>query len=156
MTQRREEGATLVEAAAVFSLLILLVMGIVDFGRFVAASSAVNTASRESARYGSAVGLSPNSIPRFTDCAEIRAAGEAFDVGVTISPADIVVEYDSGPGTGVFETCPIAGPAPVGIADGDRIVVTVTRPFTFVSPLIDRFFGPVTVTSVDRRTIQSP
>ena len=154
----REAGATLVETAAVFTLLFLLVMGIIDFGRYVAQTSAITTASRESARYGSAVGQSPNAVPRFVDCAEIRAVVERLDLTLDIVSADIAVSYDSGPGTSVFTTCPVGGPNPDPslIDDGDRIVVTVTKPFTFVSPLIDEFFGPVTITSTDRRTIQSP
>ncbi len=155
---RDDQGATLVEFAAVVGLLALLVFGIADMSRLVAANSAVATASRESARYGSSVGLSDDGVSRFVDCSEIRAAGTGFDLAVDLEVTHFTIEYDHGPGTGVFLTCPVGGPDPDPglISDGDRVVVTVTREFEFVTPLIGRFFGAETVSSVDRRTIQSP
>ena len=155
---RRQEGTTLVETAIVLSLALLLMFAIVDFGRYVATTSSVKTAAREATRYGSSVGDSVNSIPRFTDCDERAAAGSGFDVATEITGVDFAIQYDHGPGTAVFATCPVGGPTPdpALIADGDRIEVTVTRNFTFISPLVGSFFGNVTVTSVDRRTIQQP
>ena len=155
---RGDDGATLVEMTFVLTLLFVLLMGVIDFGRYVGARSAVNTASREAARYGSSVGTSINGVPRYTDCAEIRNAGVGLDLAMELDPIHFAVEYDGGPATAVFQTCPDGGPnpSPATIADGDRIVVTVTRDFNMVTPFIDVFFGPITLTSVDRRSIQNP
>ena len=153
-----DTGATLVETTIVLTLLFILLMGVIDFGRYAGARSAVNTASREAARYGSSVGTSVNGVPRYTDCAEIRNAGVGLDLAVELDPVHFTVEYDNGPSTGVFQTCPDGGPNPnpATITDGDRIVVTVARDFDMVTPFIDDFFGAITITSVDRRSIQNP
>ncbi len=158
LSNEREAGVSMVEAAIVFGLALILVMGVIDFARVAAANSAVNSASREAARYGSATGLSGGGIPRYTDCAEIRATAARLDLVIEIDPADIAVSYDHGPGTAVFLTCPVGGPnpAPAAIASGDRIIVEVTIPFNFVSPEISVMLGPYVVESIDRRTIAKP
>jgi hypothetical protein len=156
---RGDRGATLVEAAIALPLLLLLIFGVVDFGRFMAANSAVNTATREAARFASAVGDTANGIPHYVDCDEIRAAGTGFDLAIDLEPSHFAVEYDGGPGTALLGfTCPAGGPSPdpSNLSDGDRVIVTVTRDFEFVTPFIDPFFGSVTLESVDRRTLQAP
>jgi hypothetical protein len=147
-----------VETAIVLPLLFLLLFGIVDFGRLVAANSAVNTASRESTRFGSSVGLSVNSVPRYVDCDEIIDAGLRLSSMASLQPGSFTVEYDHGPGTAVFLSCPAGGPTPdpAQISDGDRIIVTTSEQFNFITPMIGQFFGTVTAESVDRRTIYSP
>lgn len=155
---RGERGATLVESAIVIGLFIIVMMAVVDFSRVVSANSAVNTASREAARYGSSSGNSINGIPRYVDCDEIRAAATNFDLVVDIQPADIAVSYDHGPGTAVFDTCPVGGPGPAAgsISNGDRIIVEIDKAFGFVSPSIEVFFAPYSLEAVDRRTIAKP
>lgn len=153
-----ERGATLVESAIVLALFIFIVMGIIDFSRVVASNSALNTASREASRYGASTGNSINSIPRYTDCDEIRAAATSFDLVVEIEPADITVSYDHGPGSAVFATCPVGGPNPsaASITNGDRIIVQIDKSFGFVSPAVGQFFAPYSLQAIDRRTIAVP
>ena len=124
----------------------------------MAATNALNSATREAARYGSSVGDSVNLVPRFTDCDEIRAAAVRFDGSLT--PADITVTFDSGPGTPQKAVCPVGGPSlnPALIDAGDRIGVTAQRSFQFTVPLIGGLIeagagGPITIQSTDRRTI---
>ena len=150
-------GATVVEFAIVVPLLLVLVFGIIDFARYFSVASSVNTASRESARYGSSVGDSPNAVPRFTDCDEIIAAGVGFGVVTDITAANYSITYDRGPATAVFQTCPAGGPNPDAAAflPSDRIIVTVSREFQFITPFLGSVFGPVTVTSTDRRSFLS-
>ena len=150
-------GAALVEFALVVPLLLILIFGIIDFGRYFSVASSVNTASRESARYGSSVGDSANAVPRFTDCDEIIAAGTGFGVVTDLDATSYAISYDNGPGTAVFETCPVGGPPPdpAAFSPSDRIIVTVTREFQFVTPFLGSFFGPITVSSTDRRSLLS-
>ena len=152
----RAEGAALSEFAVIAPLLLLLVFGIIDFGRFVATNSTVTAASRESARYGLSTGPSVNAIPRYTDCDEITAAGVDSAVMVTLDPARFTIDYDHGPGTVIFTTCPGGGPNPdpTAFTAGDRVIVTVSHEFTFISPFIG-LFGPFTIESTDRRTLLS-
>ena len=151
---RDERGATLVEFALIMPLLFMLLFGIVEFGRFVATAAAVNTASREAARFGSAAGLSTNGIPRYTDCDEIRNAGQRLAIVVNLAVSDIAISYDEGPSTGQTTTCPPGMPPNAGdFNSGDRIVVTVTTQFQSSIPIIGNFIGTVNLSSTDRRTI---
>ena len=149
-----ERGATLVEFALIMPLLLLLIFGIAEFGRFIAVATEVETASRDAARYGSAVGPSVNGIPRYTDCDEIRNAARQLAILVTLADTDIDISYDEGPGTAVIATCPAGTPpASEDFDSGDRIAVTVTATFQTQIPIIGDLLGPVTLTSTDRRTI---
>ena len=145
-----DDGATIVEFAVVFPLLLLLLFGIIEFGRFVAVSTAVETASREAARFASAVGA---PTPQYTDCPAIRSAGQSLAIITDIDQIDIV--YDSGPGTALLPVDCQGGTLPsVGaVASGDRVVVTATKRFDSIVPIIGDFIGTVTITSTDSRTI---
>lgn len=63
---RPDEGAALVEMALVLPLLLLF--GVVEFGRFLTTQHGESTAAREAARYGVAVGLSPDGHPQYSNC----------------------------------------------------------------------------------------
>lgn len=152
-----EQGATLVEFALVIPILLLILFGIAEVGRFLAVKEAVNTASREAARYGSVTGLSPTAVPpvpRYADCDGIREAARELAIIVDIVDADIAVNYDDGTTGNIIETCPIGMQAnPNNIGFGDRIEVTVTTSFTSGIPFIGPFLGTINVTSTDRRSI---
>ena len=81
MRSRRtgDRGASLVEFALILPILVLLILGIIDFGRFVATNSTVNNATREATRYGSSVGLSGSGVPRYADCDGIIKGDRAPD-----------------------------------------------------------------------------
>jgi Flp pilus assembly protein TadG len=143
-----------VEFAIVAVLLMLLVLGALEFGRLMWAYGTVETASREAARYGTAVGDSGGGVPRYADCDEIRNAGRRLS-GITLADSDFDVSYDHGPGGGSAGDCPAGSTAdPDTITSGDRIIVTVTTSFdSFLLPFVD-LSRPIT--STDRRTIIKP
>ncbi|GAI52994.1 unnamed protein product, partial [marine sediment metagenome] len=70
---RKKSAQGLVEFALVLPLLLLLILGIIEAGRLLFIYSAVNTASREAARYGSAAGDVGGYVAHYEDCAGIRA-----------------------------------------------------------------------------------
>jgi len=146
---RIDEGATLVEFALVLPLLLLLLFGVFEFGRYVAVSTAVETASREAARFGSAVG---GTTPQYADCAGIKSAGQSLAIVTDLD--SIVVEYDEGPGTAVKADCEGGtAPTPATVASGDRIVVTVTEVFESSIPIIGDLIGSMNLSATDARTI---
>lgn len=107
--------------------------------------TAVASASRDAARYGSVVGGTP---PQYVNCSGIRAAAKGVAPIVPLTDANITVAYERA-GTPTV-TCPVGAVADVGdIEVGDRIVVTVTTRFEPVVPLFPAF----DLTSTDRRTI---
>lgn len=154
----------MVEFALVLPILLLIIFGIIAFGHFFFSYSLVVAASREAARFGAAVGLTENSIPRYRDCAQIRraAVGAGELAGVDGTDSTVQITYDQGPkldGTTVVYTdalgapvgCPIDDIGPGFIELGDRIVVTVTVTYQPIVPLVITDNIPLTATT--RRTI---
>jgi Flp pilus assembly protein TadG len=111
--RRNDRGANLVEMVLVMFLLLLLLAGIVDFGRAFNNYIIITNASREGARYGS-------HFPHLEGRIKATTIGEAADSGITLTPADITVIPS--PSSGVPS---IAGP-------GEPIRVTVEYQFATI------------------------
>jgi Flp pilus assembly protein TadG len=103
----RDRGATAVEFALVLPLLLLLVCGIIDFGRALNAQISLTEAAREGARL-EALGY-PSAL---VDSRTVAAAPDLSGVNVTVTQA----------------CAPGAGPA----ADAQ---VSVSYTFTFITPI---------------------
>ncbi len=152
-TRRTERGAALVEMAVVAPLLLLLLFGIFEFGRYIASTNTVVNASREAARYAIATGPGVSSVPRYADCDGMRAAAKRFGVLGTPGDGDITLAYDHGSGTATYLDCAGSAVDPTSITNGDRIVVTVRRPFEVVVPVLSSFIDGVVIESTTKRSI---
>lgn len=150
MPFRQEKAQTFVEFALVFPLLLLIVYGIIEFGRFLFIYTAVTSSSREGARYGSASGeaIPGTYLPHYADCVGINDAIERVSFLTGFDPNNPVasrgevlqIKYDAGPGTSDKYT---ACPPPVNdIYLGDRIKVKVSVCFEPIIPSLFPFFGP--------------
>ena len=151
-----ERGQSLVEFALVAPLFFLALVGMLDFGRFVAATETVNSSAREGARFGSAIADSESVIPQYVDCDGIIAAATGVVGVIPVTTANVTISYDEGPSTATYQSCPAGGPVPSGatVTSGDRILVTVSADLDLLTPVISNFFGgTVTITSTDRRSI---
>lgn len=137
----------MVEFALVFPILLLVIVGLIEAARLIFIYGSVVTASREAARYGSAAGLisSDTEYFRYQDCAGIIESAE--DVAFLTNPADLTVtiEYDSGPGTAVYDTCvdesgdgidPNVDVTPATDGTPRRIVVTVSTLYQTLVPVV--------------------
>lgn len=83
---KRGKGQSLVELAIILPILLIILLGIIDFGRVFYAYVTITNASREGARYG--------SLHVFEDAAiEQRVIDEAATT-VTIDPGEIAVSWD--------------------------------------------------------------
>lgn len=154
-TDGSDRGAGLVEFALLAPVVILLFIGIVEFGRLVATHQAVSAASREAARYGTGAGIGPNGTYRYVDCSGIRQAGKGSASVVDLTDEDIDVAYDRGPATTEIATCPVGGGVdPSLIASGDRVLVTVRWMFRSSVPLIGAALDGTTIVATDRRTVR--
>jgi Flp pilus assembly protein TadG len=103
--RRDDRGAAAVEMALLVPVLLLILFGIIDFGRMLNTQIALSQASREGVR-GLALGTSAN--PTTT------------------------VQTDAFPVTGVnvaYTSCP-ANPGPTSVA-----TVTATKSFTYITPI---------------------
>ena len=146
----KEKGQGLVEFALTLPLLLMLFFGIIEFGRLLFFYSAVTTAAREAARYGSAAGGYAGSGNYYQDCDGIRAAAKRIGVFAGVSDGDISITYDEGPGSTAFGNCPVGGTGPE-LSRGYRIIVDVSTEFTPIVPLVN--LQSFDIESVARRSI---
>lgn len=147
---RKEKAQGFVEFALTLPILLMLFFGIIEFGRLLFFYSAVTTAAREAARYGSAAGGYGGSGNYYQDCDGIRAAAKRIGVFAGVSDGDIQISYDEGPGSSAFGNCPVGGTGPE-LSRGYRIIVEVSTEFTPILPLVN--LQSFDIESVARRSI---
>jgi Flp pilus assembly protein TadG len=104
--RRSERGQSLVEFAMVLPLFLIIVFGIVDFGRAYSAYVQLNNGAREGARYG-AVGKSSSEIQ-----ARVRAVTSGLNQG------DLAISVSGAQGT-----------------KGSTITVSTVYDFDFITPI---------------------
>ena len=153
-----ERGATLIEFAVIFPLLLMLLFGVIEFGRLVTTMISVSTASREGARFGTATGEATPGIPQYIDCAGIVGAARARVVIGKPAVSEVIVVWDKGPGTPVIADCnsvdaTYPNPTTAIVLSVHRVSVTVQKQFSTGIPLISNFIGTVNLESTDNRTI---
>jgi Flp pilus assembly protein TadG len=146
---RKQLGQGVLEFALALPIMLIVIMGIVDFGRMMITYTAVASASREAARYGAAAGDDgPGTLAKFEDCDGIReTAQRVANAFLIIEDANITIQYDRGPGTAFYATC---APDPDIVQLGDRIVVHISAKFKPIFPI---GFSEFDVISESRRTI---
>ena len=118
--------------------------------------SSVNTAARNAARYGIAVGEVTSGDQRYYDCTGIIDSG--LDPGrfAGIDATEFTITYDSGPGTGQITDCATLATDPVeqdNIEFGDRIIVTVDHAYQPLVTFMGLDIAPFTMSSTSSRTI---
>jgi hypothetical protein len=123
----------MVEFALILPVLLVLLFGIMEFGRLLFIYVTTTSASREAARYGTAVGPSTNNLPRFRDCAGMREAAKRVGILSNLRDEDILIWYDYGPGTATygFDCSPN-----VDVPLGSRVVVQVHTPYAPIVPMV--------------------
>ena len=145
--RKKEKGQALVEFALTLTLFLVLIFGVFEVGRFMFYYSAITTAAREGARYGSAAGGIGGSLNFYEDCNGIIAAATRVGQFAGVRAWNVQVSYDDGSGTSKG-TC---GSPSSEIGLGDRIIVQVDGDYDPFVGLVN--FDPFTISSVERRTI---
>jgi Flp pilus assembly protein TadG len=140
-------GQSLVEFALILPFLLVLILGIIEFGTLIASYTMVQSASREAARFAATVGdTGPGTLNRFEDCAGIRDAALRLS-GSLLAISTIVIEYDTGPGSPTI--LPAGCPPPASqVTLGTRVVVRVRATHRPIVPLIP--IGPIELVSETR------
>ena len=148
-----DRGATMVEAAIVVVLILTMIFGLVELGRYVATTSTVTNASREAARYASGTGEGVNPpTKRFADCAGMRTSAQQFGVIAQPSDSQITLRYLQADGT-LIEICAGSTISDPGlVATGDRIEATVSIPYSPVTPLVNIFIPSGNISATTSRT----
>jgi TadE-like protein len=142
-----------VEVGLVMPIFILTLCAVIEFGYFVAVDSAIRTASREGARFGSTVD-DEGGTPNYLDCDAIRdRVRELVGPLVTLDDADIDVGYDTNDAGFAknFDCSPALDPD--DIDPWFRVVVTVNHTYLPVTPVLSGIIGEQEMVSVDRRSI---
>ncbi|HEX2980812.1 MAG TPA: TadE family protein [Anaerolineaceae bacterium] len=150
VSKKSNKAQGIVEFALILPLLLFLIMGVIEFGRFLFVVSAVSSASREAARYGSATGEGSLSVTRYKDYAGIVDAARRVGSIAGIGNSQVTIKYDHGPGTSTFATCTSTACNP-SIHLGDRIIVEINRSYETIVPLVK--FPAVPIRSSTARTI---
>ena len=138
-------------------VLLLVVLGIIEFGRLFATFAMVSGAARSATRYGTAVGNSALGTPYYLDCSGIRDAAKRAAVAlVSLGDSEITIEYDRDDGAGgtaVIANCNSPDPAPLAtdLLNGDRLVVTVAATYSPMVPIVP--IPPLPMSFISARTI---
>lgn len=122
--RKTERGQALVEMALVLPILILIIFGIVEFGRILNAKLIVTGASREGARYAAVNGATVTDT-QISDMVKSAAP--------SLKPADVTVNIS---------------PAQSSRTRGVAVAVSVYYPVDIIAPVISAFTGdPYTVSA---------
>jgi Flp pilus assembly protein TadG len=144
-------GQAIVEFALVLMILMMVLVGILEVGRLMFFYAAINNASREAARYASAIGLDDSGNAKYQYCDGIRTMAQR---SAFFTPLTINISYDHGPGTTAFDTCDGTVDTGVSINSGtnlDRVYVTVSANY---SPMLNLLpISSRTIASSSARTI---
>ncbi len=140
--KKQTPAQSMVEFALILPLLLLLVVGLIETGRLMFIYSSVNSATRAAVRYGSATGDNGAGVLRYQDCAGIRTEARRMMFISALADANIVIEYDHGPGEAVYDTCDGAVDNDVDVENGDRITVRIQNYcITPITPIVAPFFN---------------
>jgi Flp pilus assembly protein TadG len=142
-------GQALTEFALVLPILLLMLFGLIDIGRYVYLANALNQASREGARVGSVAGWNV-TCPAAGETRETciiatvtgRIAGGAGAPAVTAS-----CERQTGGGVITVPASDCQGT--------DLLSVQSTVGYTMLTPLIAQLIGPVQISGLAQVTVQS-
>src|SRR5215213_10325045 len=150
---RGYRAQAIVEFALVLPILMMLLVGILEVGRMLYTYAAVNNASREAARYGSALGRDSaytGDPYKYKNCEGIR---DSATRSAYFTPLTITIAYDTGPGSSSTVNCTaLTGEdSTVTVSSGDRVLVTVSATYSPLVTLVP--LGNHTFTSFSARTI---
>jgi Flp pilus assembly protein TadG len=145
----RQRGSGLVEQALVLTVLLMVMFGIIDFGRALYTYHFVSEAAREATRWASVRGSTCN--PALTGCEADAANVQALvkDVaGMGLDPANITVDLD-------WATSPNSIPACTAPANhpGCAVQVQVTYAFQFILPFLPPAARTLTMSSTSQMVI---
>lgn len=134
----RGRGQGLVEFALVFPLFVLLVFGLIDIGRYVYVNNTLSETAREAARVGSTSGFTRDcsGVSSRTQCIQQTAVGRMAAVPSTTVTSSCSRTTGDGVITVTADNC----------SPGDSLEVTLTTPYTMLTPVIGQLIGPTTLT----------
>lgn len=138
MIRRSDPGQALVEFALVLPILLVLLLGVFDFGRLIFMHTSLTNGAREGARLA--------AVNQDTSRIETRVEDQIAMVVPTISLNFYVPPDDpDDPPTEACDAVP---------AVGCLIVVEVEAEFTAITPIIGSIIGPLQVSATTTSTVE--
>jgi Flp pilus assembly protein TadG len=138
MIRRRDRrGQTIVEFALILPIFILLLVGIIDFGRAVYASSTIQNAAREAVRVA--------IVDQNTTVIETEAIEQAVALGIDGANVDVTFldpDYTAGP----CSTTPNVGCI---------VEVEVRYAYNAATPILGNIVGTINMSGSSRQPIES-
>ena len=131
-----EKAQAMVEFALAVPIIMVLVLGIFEFGRLIFVYTTITSASREAARYGAGVGSTNAGTFLYNDCNGIRAAALRIGRFAGLKDLDIHIYHDQGPDTTQIEYCKNPTDS-VNFRPDDRISVKVDVVYDPIMPLVN-------------------
>jgi Flp pilus assembly protein TadG len=147
---RGASGQSLVEFALIFPVLVLMLFGIVDFGRAIYAYNTIGNAARDGIRVAvvnqnaAGTGCDPGNAATGPDTTKISAHDCAIAGAIAIG-ATATVDYRD-----LADTAACGTPVQVGCL----AVVTVTTQFHPITPIIGNIVGTITMSATSKQPIE--
>jgi TadE-like protein len=129
MTRRSERGQSLVETALVLPILLIILMGIFDFGRAIFAYNAVSNSAREAARL---------AIVN-QDVTGVVAEGKRSAIGLNPDAIDVTFTLPDCSGT---------------VKVGCTAQVKVDHEWSAITPIIGSVIGPIQLSSTTEMRVE--
>ena len=149
------KAQAIVEFAIVLPILLLVLYGILEVGRYLFIYSAATNASRNAVRYASAVGYDDDhGLTKYNYCEGIKKTALDSAYLVPDSTINVAIDYINDAGTKINE-CNLWNASQVDpdytYTTGDRVKVTVTVPYKPILKLVP--FKSRNIVSASTRTI---
>lgn len=153
MIRTRQDGQSLVEFALLLPVLLLIIFGVVDFGRAIFQYSTVAESARQADRLA--------VVDQTVSAVKLRAAEHAIGITLDPDPAGVRVCYKAATATTaeqlsctntVAATLCNGGAEPKSI--GCLAVVETQSSFTPITPVISRLIGPIALRSMSVNPIE--
>jgi Flp pilus assembly protein TadG len=133
----RERGAELVEFALVLPLLLIIIMGIIDFGLAFQRYEIITNAAREGARLGS-----------------LQASYSVSDIQARVNQYCVAAQLPGGCPTGsVAVNQAVTIPVGANVLPGVSVTVTYQHQFAFLGPVLSLING--SLGSVNLRAVST-
>jgi Flp pilus assembly protein TadG len=154
LSHKKNRAQALVEFAIALPVLLLLLYGIIEIGRFLFMYSTVVTASRSAVRYAATTGPGKDGTEyRYQDCDGIRETAQRYGFVGKFNTVDI--NWDTGPSDTPKPYCvsTSADTDPLVLTGNvNRIDVTVSKEFVPIVPKLVPF-ARRTITATSSRSI---
>ena len=145
----RRRAASIVEFAFVAPVMLLLLMGVFEYGRFLFTLQMVNNAAREGARYA-AVNITTDNTAGVQTYVDNYLAGQGASQYVGYSKTSNITVYTADPTTGQN-----TGTSWQNAAWGDGIGVSITGTYQPIVPGLLKMTGSITLTGTCVVTVEA-